>query len=143
NWAALGASDDTTPHTVTFTTMWLDHGTAPVNDTAAYAVVPSATADTMRSFVAPAIIANDANASAVRNGTATAIVFWSAGTVAGVKSDAPAIVYLTPTDLYVTDPTNSASGSFTITVPQGRFTIARNGGRTAHVALNARRRPAR
>ena len=123
--------------------MWLDHGTAPVNDSAAYAVIPNATADTMRSFVAPAIIANDANASAVRSGKATAIVFWSAGKVAGVQADAPAIVYLTPTDLYATDPTNSTSGSFTVTVPQGRFTIARNGGRTAHVALNARRRATR
>ena len=140
NWAALGASTDTTPHTVTFTTMWIDHGTAPVNDTAAYAVIPNATADAMRSFVAPQIVANDANASAVRSGNATAIVFWAAGTVAGVQSDAPAIVYLTPTDLYATDPTNSTTGSFTVTLPQGRYTIARNGGRTAHVALNARRR---
>src|SRR5438093_13336512 len=34
-WASLGGSSDTTPHSATFTTIWLDHGTAPVNASAA------------------------------------------------------------------------------------------------------------
>ena len=143
NWAALGASADATPRTSTFTTLWIDHGTMPVNETAAYAIVPGASASTMRSFIAPSILANDANATAVRNADATAIVFWSAGKIAGVQSDSPAIVYLTPKDIYVCDPANGA-GTFTITLPQGRLTVPRNGGRTFHAHLVAvRRRPSR
>jgi len=138
-WAALGASTDTTLHTSTFTTMWLDHGSSPVNDTAAYAIIPGATTQTMQAYVAPTIIANDAAASAVRSGTTTAVVFWSPGTVAGIQCDAPAIVYVTPTDLYVSDPTNGA-GVFTVTLPQGKFTIQRNGGKTFHASLVTKRR---
>jgi len=140
-WAALGASTDTTSRTATFTTLWFDHGTAPVNDDAAYAIIPGATAQTMRGFIAPSIIANDANASAVHSGDATAIVFWSAGKFAGVQSDSPAIVYLTPTDLYASDPTNGV-GTFTITLPQGRFVVQRDGGRTFHAKLTPARRRA-
>ena len=97
----------------------------------------------MTSFIAPTVIANDANASAVRSGDATAIVFWSAGKVAGIQSDSPAIVYVTRTDLYVSDPTNGP-GTFTVTLPQGRFVVQRNGGRTFHAKLTpVRRRAAR
>ena len=142
-WASLGGSTDATPHSATFTTIWLDHGTAPVNATAAYAIVPNATANSMRTLVPPSMIANDANASAVQGGNTTGIVFWSAGKVAGVESDSPAIVYLTPTDLYVTDPTSS-TGTFTITTPNGKFSVTRNGGQTFHAKLNpSRRRAAR
>jgi hypothetical protein len=140
-WAALGASTDTTPHTAMLTTIWLDHGTAPVNADAAYAIVAGATAQSMRSFVPPSIVANDASASAVRSGDATAVVFWSPGRAAGIQSDSPAIVYVTATDLYATDP-SSSSGFFTITLPNGRFAIARNGGRTFHVKLTPARRRA-
>ncbi|PYQ51155.1 MAG: hypothetical protein DMF59_08780, partial [Acidobacteria bacterium] len=93
--------------------------------------------------VPPAIIANDANASAVQSGNTTGIVFWNAGKVAGIESDSTAIVYLTPTDLYVTDPTSS-TGTFTITTPNGKYSVTRNGGRTFHAKLNpSRRRAAR
>jgi len=118
--------------------MWIDHGTAPVNDTAAYAVVPGATVQGMSSFLAPTILVNDSTASAVRSGNTTAIVFWTAGSVAGVQSDSPAIVYITPTDLYVSDPTNGA-GVLSITLAQGRFTVQRNGGRTFHASLVTKR----
>jgi len=142
-WAALGASTDATPHTSTFTTLWLDHGTMPVNDTAAYAIVPNATAQTMRNFIAPAILANDANVSAVRSGNTTAIVFWSAGKFAGVSVDSPAVVYLTPADLFVSDPTDGF-GTFNVTVMQRTFVVPRNGGRTFHASLvTPRRRVAR
>jgi chondroitin AC lyase len=140
-WADLGGSTDTTPHSATLTTIWLDHGTAPVNADASYAIIPNATASSMRTFVPPSIIANDANASAVQRGNTTGIVFWAAGKVAGVQSDSPAIVYLTPTDLYVTDPSGS-TGTFTITLPNGKFSVARNGGRTFHAKLTPSRRRA-
>jgi len=142
-WASLGGATDTTPHSATFTTIWLDHGTTPVNATAAYAIIPNASPSMMRAFVPPSIIANDANASAVQSGNTTGLVFWNAGKVAGVESDSPAIVYLTPTDLYVTDPTGG-TGAFTIATPNGKFSVPRNGGRTFHATLNpSRRRAAR
>jgi chondroitin AC lyase len=140
-WAMLGGSTDTTPHSATFTTIWLDHGTMPVSDTAAYAIVPNATAASMRTFVAPAILANDATASAVQSGNNLGIVFWAAGKVAGVQSDAPAILYMTPPDLYVTDPVGT-SGSFLVTTPRGKFNVPHNAGRTLHVAFNPIRRRA-
>src|SRR5438552_5642767 len=95
NWASLGASPDATPRTATFTTLWFDHGTAPVNDDAAYAVVPGATSQTMTTFIARTIIVNDANASAVCSGDATAIGHWSGGKDVGRQSDTPGIVYVT------------------------------------------------
>jgi chondroitin AC lyase len=138
-WAALGGSTDTTPHTATFLTMWLDHGVAPANAAAAYAVSLNGTA-------VPTIVANDRNASVVRSGDMTGIVFWTAGSAAGYSSSIPAVMYIKGRDLYVADPTNG-SGTFTITVPAGaRFTVARNGGATSHVivpATNARRRAVR
>lgn len=140
-WASLGGSTDGAPHSAAFTTIWLDHGAAPVNASAAYAVIPSATAQTMRTFVPPAIIANDATASAVRSRESIGVVFWTAGKVAGIESTSPAIIYLTASDLYVTDPTSS-TGSFTITLPNGRFTVTRNGGQTFHAELTPLRRRA-
>jgi len=142
-WAALGGSDDTTPHTATFTTLSIDHGVAPVDATAAYAMVPDATAERMAAFVPPAIIENDGHACAVRDGDDLGIVFWTPGTVAGVTSDAPAIVWLTANEIDVTDPTNGW-GLFTVTAGGRGFVVQRNGGRTFHSSLApARRRAAR
>ncbi len=141
-WAALNVSGDTTPHTATFNTLWIDHGTSPVNATAAYAIVANTTAAAMDSFVPPQILANDADVSAVQSGGETGIVFWKAGSFAGVPSSAPAIVWLTPADVSVTDPTNG-QGSFTLTVGSATFAVPRNGGQTFHVHLAPRRRAVR
>lgn len=140
-WSALGGSTDSTPHTATFTTLWIDHGVTPVNAKAAYAVVMETTAAAMRSFVPPAIVANDATASAVRNGSAIGIVFWKPGTVAGIRSDAPAVIYVTPSDFYAADPTNG-TGTFTITLSGQTITVPRNAGRTFHASLKPPRRRA-
>jgi len=123
-WAALGGSTDTTPSTQTFLTLWLDHGTSPVNADAAYAIVPGASAQTMAAFVPPAIVANNANVSAVTSNATTAIVFWTAGaTAAGFSADAPSVVYATSSaksmQVAAADPTNG-SGTFHVTVP-GRW----------------------
>jgi len=138
-WAALGASTDETPLNATFTTLWLDHGTMFTNADAAYAIIPGATTQMMRSYVPPSIIANNANFSAVRVGDAIGIVFWIPGKVAGVQSDSPAIVYLTQTDLYATDPTGG-TGSFNLMTPNGPYSVPRNGGRTFHTKLTPLRR---
>jgi chondroitin AC lyase len=141
-WQSLGASDDTTPKSATFLTMWLDHGTAPVNADAAYAIVPNTTSSAMSSWIAPSIVANNATASAVRNGSTLGIVFWSAGSVAGYQSTLPCIVYAVSNghtiDIYASDPTNG-SGTYQLTVPSlvagvraTTLTLPRNGGKTVH-----------
>jgi len=156
-WASLGGSSDSTPRTSTFLTMWLDHGTAPTNATAEYAIVPSTTAEAMRAWAAApplSILANNSVASAVRDRRtgATGIAFWSAGSVDGIESTAQAVVYLTDdgktVDLWAADPNANATGTFRITLP-GRFTgsgatastrsttvdIPRAAGRPTHVVL--------
>lgn len=144
-WQSLGASDDTTPKSATFLTMWLDHGTAPVNADAAYVIVPNITASAMSSFVAPEIMVNNANASAVRSGATLGIVFWTAGSVAGYQSTLPCIVYAVSNgstiDVYTSDPTNG-NGTYQLTVPSPvagvrptTLTLPRNGGRTVHVTV--------
>jgi hypothetical protein len=140
-WAALGGSTDAIPRTATFTTIWLDHGIAPLNAQAAYAIVPKATAASMRRYVPPTIIVNDSAASAVRFGNSIGIVFWQPGTVAGIRSDAPAIVYVTATDLYAADPTNG-TGTFNVTVDGQTIAVPRDGGRTFRAALKPARRRA-
>jgi chondroitin AC lyase len=144
-WQSLGASDDTTPKSATFLTMWLDHGIAPVNADAAYAIVPNTTSAAMSSWVAPSIVANNATASAVRNGSTLGIVFWSAGSVAGYQSTLPCIVYSVSNgqtvDIYASDPTNG-NGTYQLTVPSRvagvratTVTLQRNGGKTVHVTI--------
>ena len=153
-WASLGGSHDTTTHTKSFLTMWIDHGVMPANATAEYVIVPNTTADAMRQWVATngiSIIANDTTTSAVRRDNALGIAFWSAGSVEGYESTSPAVLYVTESKDAITvsaaDPTNG-SGTFRITVP-GRFSgtnatagyrsttidVPRNGGKTFTVTL--------
>lgn len=154
-WASLGASTDTTPHTATFLTILLDHGVSPVAAEAAYVVIPDATAESMRTYVPPAILANGAAGAAVRSGNVTGVVFWTAGAIAGVQSTIPAVLSMTTTGntmhLSAADPTNG-SGSYQVTIPGAwnstslptaihdratTVTLARNGGRTVDVILIA------
>jgi chondroitin AC lyase len=155
-WQSLGASDDTTIKFATFLTMWLDHGTSPVNADAAYAIVPNTTSAAMSNWVAPSIVANNATASAVRNGATLGIVFWTAGSVAGYQSTLPCIVYVVSNgqtiDIYASDPANG-NGTYQLTVPSlvsgvraTTLTLPRNGGKTVHVTIAPpvlRRRAAR
>lgn len=157
-WAALGGSSDTTPRSATFLTMWYDHGVAPVNAGAAYAIVPNTTTEAMRAWTATnpvRIVANDTRVAAVRRANELGIVFWNAGSIEGIESDQPSIVWLvsdgSTLQLYASDPTNAAAGTFRVTLP-GAFTttdatytttdyrsttilVPRNGGRTFHAML--------
>lgn len=158
-WAALGGSTDTTPHSATFVTIALDHGTAPANDSDAYVVVPNTTPAAMQQWALAnplTIVANDASASAVRDrrSNALGIVFWRAGAVVdGIQSDLAAVAWMTDDGrtvrLSTSDPTNG-NGTFHITLP-GRFTstdakttltthgttidLPRNGGKSTTVTL--------
>jgi chondroitin AC lyase len=127
-WASLGGSTDATPHSATFDTIWFD-GTANVE----YAISPSPI------NLPPSILANDSTASAVRSGSSTGIVFWTAGKVAGVQTDMPCVVFITPTDIYVADPTNG-SGNIHLMVNGSSISVPRNGGRTYHAKLTPPRR---
>ena len=158
-WAALGGSTDATLHTKPFVTMWIDHGTAPVNASAEYVIVPNITSAAMGSWAASrplSVLVNNDIASAVRdnrNGN-LGITFWRAGSVDGLQSSAPSVVYIT-TDrstmrISAADPTAAPTGTFTLTVPGAwrttdvpstrslratTLTISRNAGQTTQVTL--------
>ena len=159
-WAALGGSTDATVHAKPFTALWLDHGTAPVNATAEYVIVPNVTSATaMAAWAASrpvSILVNNDIASAARdnrNGN-VGITFWRAGSVDGIQSSAPAVIYMTSTRdtmrVSAADPNAGATGSFTLTIPGAwtvtgasstrslratTITIPRNSGQTTKVTL--------
>ncbi|MFL6248151.1 MAG: polysaccharide lyase family 8 super-sandwich domain-containing protein, partial [Thermoanaerobaculia bacterium] len=126
-WASLGGSSNTTVFTKPFVTLWLDHGTAPMNATAEYVIVPNMTATSMAAWAASrplSIVMNNEIVSAVRDNRTDAlgITFWRAGSVEGFQSSAPAVVYAAPVDrmtmrVDVADPNANASGTFQLTVP--------------------------
>lgn len=140
-WASLGGSSDTTAHTKSFVTLWLDHGTTPMLASAAYVIVPNVSASAMASWAASRpleILANNDTISAVRDTRtgATGITFWRAGSIDGIQSTAPAVVYLTTPDtrtlhLSAADPNAGTSGSFQLTVPGSWITTSVPSTRTA------------
>ncbi len=154
-WAYLGGSTDTTEHAKPIVTMWLDHGATPTNATAEYVIVPNVTESQMAAWAASrplAIVANNDGVSAVRDTRtgAVGITFWRAGSILGIQSNAPAVVYVDGTHIYVADPNANATGTFQLTIPGAwttkdvpftrtfrstTLTIARNGGQTTHIAL--------
>lgn len=158
-WASLGASTDTTVHTKPFTTLYIDHGVAPVNATAEYVIVPNITSSAMATWAASrplSILMNNENLSAVRDNRTgnLGITFWRAAAVEGIQSSGAAVVYITREDdamhIWAADPNAGSSGSFTLTIPGNwettdvpavrtsraiGLTIPRNGGQTTHVVL--------
>ncbi|HYC59537.1 MAG TPA: polysaccharide lyase family 8 super-sandwich domain-containing protein [Thermoanaerobaculia bacterium] len=126
-WASLGGSADATPHTKSFVTMWLDHGTSPVNASAEYVIVPNMTSTSMAAWAASrplSIVANNDTVSAARDHRtgALGIAFWRAGAVEGIQSSAAAVVYITtPTSttmrIDAADPNANASGTLQLTLP--------------------------
>jgi len=147
-WAALGASDDATSMTRSFVTLWMDHGTAPVNAAAEYAIVPNISAAAMQQWAATrplSILANNERVAAVRDNRtgAVGITFWTPGSVDGIQCDSQAVVYINGAHVWAADPNAGASGSFTLTIPHyGRFVIPRASGQTTHIVLKQKRRAA-
>jgi chondroitin AC lyase len=130
SWASLGGSTDTTVHTKPIVTMWLDHGTTPTHATAEYVIVPNKNTTAMAAWAASrplAILANNETVSAARDlrSGATGITFWRAGSIEGMQSSAPAVVYLTAdaftTKIHAADPNAAATGTFQLTIA-GAFT---------------------
>lgn len=148
-WAALGASDDSTSMTKPFVTLWIDHGTSPVNATAEYAIVPNVSAAAMQQWAATrplSILADNERVSAVRDNRtgATGIAFWMPGSsVDGIQCDSQAVVYINGAHVWAADPNGGATGSFTLTIPHyGRYVIPRASGQTTHIVLPVKRRAA-
>jgi chondroitin AC lyase len=158
-WAGLGGSSDTTVHTKPYTTLYFDHGAAPVNATAEYVIVPGITSAAMGTWTATrpiSILANNDIVSAARdnrNGN-IGIAFWRPASIDGIQSSAPAVVYITQDrttmQLWAADPNGTSTGSFTLTVPglwtvsgaqssrtsrATTITIPRASGATTHVRL--------
>ena len=140
-WATLGASTDTTQQSHTFVTLWLDHGTTPVNESAEYVIVPNVTTDQMRQWAASrpiAILANDGTVSAARDlrSGALGLVLWSAGaSFEGYSASGTATLYITEPairtlKLAIADPTAGATGTLQVTIPgswnvSGATTVSR------------------
>ena len=150
-WASLGGSPDTTVHTKPFVTLWLDHGSAPVNATAEYVIVPNMTATSMAQWTASrplSILVNNDIVSAVRDQRtgAVGITFWRAGSIEGFQSNAAAVVYATMTDknsmrVDVADPNANATGSFQLTIPGAWKTTSVPSSRTSRsIALTIPRK---
>ncbi len=126
-WASLGGSADTTPHAKSFVTLWLDHGVAPVNDTAEYVIVPNKTSTSMAAWAASrpiSIVANNDAVSAARDlrTNSLGITFWRAAAVEGFQSNAPAVVFATMIDantmrIDAADPNANATGTIQLTIP--------------------------
>jgi len=153
-WASLGASDDATERAKPFVTLWIDHGAAPVNASAEYAIVPNVSAATMQQWASArplSIVANNERVSAVRDTRtgALGITFWTGASIEGIQSDAAAVVYLNGNHLWIADPNAGVSGTLRITIP-GRYTanvpstlgafsttlfLPRASGQTTHVTL--------
>jgi hyaluronate lyase len=111
-WSDLGVGRDTLlEHPVL--TLWLDHGANPVGASAAYAIVPRVDAAGMAAWVAQApleILANSRELAAVKNTLTGELgaVFWKAGALGELKTNAPLVLWATHGDgswkLNVADP---------------------------------------
>jgi chondroitin AC lyase len=126
-WASLGGSSNTTMHSKPIVTLWLDHGTSPVNASAEYVIVPNMTTTSMAAWASSrplSILVNNETVSAVRDNRTDAlgITFWRAGSIDGFQSNAPAVVYTSMTDMNtmrvdVADPNGNANGTLQVTIP--------------------------
>ena len=100
NWSSLGVSTGSV--TAPFLTVALEHGNAPANASAAYAIALDG--QDMSAFAAAppfTVLQNDAMASAVTGQGASGAVFWTPGQVTlegtAVGTDTPSVVWLATT----------------------------------------------
>lgn len=124
---------DPTPHTRTYVSAVIDHGTDPDGATYAYALLPGASAADLRRYAGTTVdvVANTAAVQAVRvrrDGLVLA-TFWAAsgGEAAGVAVDAMAAVVTRRSgdrlDVAVSDPTQENTGAILVELdhPAGRL----------------------
>jgi hyaluronate lyase len=97
-WSDINTTSTTERRTRRWQTLWLDHGTDPVDATYAYVLMPGATRRAVAARAADrdwlSVLANDAHRQAVRVGRLglTAANFWRAGTAGPLSATAGASV---------------------------------------------------
>jgi MYXO-CTERM domain-containing protein len=125
NWMDLGVSQGTV--TAPFLTLALEHGNAPTNASAAYAIAFDG--QDMSTFAASppfSVVQNDATISAVAGQGAAGAVFWVPGSItintSATASDTPCVVWLandgTALTVSVADPAQG-TGQLHVTVSGG------------------------
>ncbi|MFB6550809.1 polysaccharide lyase 8 family protein [Streptomyces sp. NPDC056405] len=100
-WSDIRTGSSTTPLTDRYLTLYVDHGTDPVDGTYAYVVLPGAGAARTAASAASAqgllrTLANTPQAQGVHVPALgfTAVNFWAAGTVGDLTADAPCSVLI-------------------------------------------------
>ncbi|MEU5342363.1 MULTISPECIES: polysaccharide lyase 8 family protein [unclassified Streptomyces] len=97
-WSDINTTSTTETRTRRWQTLWLDHGTDPVDATYAYAVLPGASRRTVAARAADprrlSVLANDSDRQAVSVPSLglTAANFWRAGRAGPLTASAPASV---------------------------------------------------
>ena len=97
-WSDINTTSTTERRTRRWQTLWLDHGTDPVDATYAYVLMPGATRRAVAARVADrdwlSVLANDVRRQAVHVGRLglTAANFWTAGTAGPLSATAGASV---------------------------------------------------
>ncbi|MEV4036821.1 polysaccharide lyase 8 family protein [Streptomyces umbrinus] len=97
-WSDINTTSTTEVRTRRWQTLWLDHGTDPVDATYAYAVLPGAPRRTVAALAADphrlSVLANDSGRQAVSVPSLglTAANFWRAGSAGPLTASAPASV---------------------------------------------------
>ena len=116
-WHDINTTSSTERRTRRYRTLWLDHGTDPVDASYVYLLMPGASRRTVAARAAdrhwPEILANTAacQAVAIRSLGCTAANFWEPGTAGPLSATAPASVLVVvrgrTATLRVSDPTRS------------------------------------
>ncbi|MET8077383.1 polysaccharide lyase 8 family protein [Streptomyces sp. NPDC005303] len=97
-WSDINTSSTTERRTRRWQTLWLDHGTDPVDASYAYVLMPGASRSTVAARAADrhwlSVLADDSGCQAVRVGSLglTAANFWRAGTAGPLTASAGASV---------------------------------------------------
>jgi hyaluronate lyase len=134
NWQQWHGEGSTTNITRNYLTLWLDHGSNPSNATYAYAVLPGMSSSQVSTYASSpefTVLANTSAVQAVREPGlgVTAANFWNSGTATAgdITSNAKASVLLrrsgTDTHVSVSDPTQSNTGSITLTIANTGTTV--------------------
>ncbi len=130
-WVAINDrnSSPTDTRTRTYITLWLDHGTAPAQQTYAYVMMPGATASATAAYAAAPVITLSENSGSAQyaygtfsGSTVHGAVFWNDGTYSSglMTANTSAFVFLRQTstaiDIAVADPTEARTANIVVTV---------------------------
>lgn len=130
-WAEINdrASSPTDTRTRTYVTLWLDHGTSPVQQTYAYVLLPGATASATAAYAAAPVITLSENSGSAQyahgtfsGSTVHGAVFWNDASYSSglMTANTSVFVFLRQTataiDIALADPTEARTASIVVTV---------------------------